>query len=145
MRPKTPGSDGGPNVASKYYVIGGEYADTDFTTLAEGRSEERYGPFATEKEAHDFWRGITGRTVDNAMVRYRIRPDEELRGKAYYVVGGEYSDTTFREIAPDRVLETYGPFTRREARDFWRGITGRTVDSALTRYDIRTEEELDRP
>jgi len=129
-------------VASKYYVIGGEYADTSFTALADDNSEERYGPFKTEKEAHDFWRGITGRTVDNAMIRYRIRPDEELRGQAYYVVGGEYADTSFARIAPDRTLETYGPYTRPQALDFWRGITGRTVDSALTRYEILAEEQL---
>ncbi len=126
---------------SKYYVVGGEYADTSFMSIADGKSEEIYGPFA-EREANDFWRSITGKTVDNAMIRYRIRPDEKLEGKAYYVVGGEYADTSFTAIAAGKTLETYGPFTRREALDQWRAITGRTVDSAMTRYDIAPEEEV---
>lgn len=126
---------------TNYYVVGGEYADTCFSSIVEGKDEEAYGPF-NEREAHDFWRAITGKTVDNAMVRYRIRPDEALPGKAYYVVGGEYADTSFTAIATGKRLEFYGPFTRQEARDFWRSITGKTVDSAMTRYDIATEEEL---
>lgn len=126
---------------TKYYVVGGEYADTSFTQIVEGRAEETYGPF-DEKGAHDFWRSITGKTVDNAMIRYRIRPDEALPGKAYYVVGGEYADTSFSRVAGGKQIEVYGPFTRQEARDYWRAITGRTVDCAMTRYDIANEEEV---
>lgn len=126
---------------TKYYVIGGEYADTSFTRIVDGKDEEIHGPFG-EREAHEFWRAITARTVDNAMVRYRIRPDESLPGKQYYVYGGEYADTGFSRLAEGRTLEVYGPFTRQEARDHWRAITGKTVDSAMTRYDIASEEEL---
>lgn len=126
---------------TKYFVVGGEYADTSFTQIAEGKQEEVFGPFG-EQEAHDFWRGITGRTVDNAMVRYRIRPDEALGGKSYYVVGGEYADTSFSRIANGKSLEIYGPFTRPEALDHWRAITGKTVDCAMTRYDIAPEDEV---
>lgn len=124
-----------------YYVIGGEYADTTFTVIAGGGSEERYGPFS-EKDAHDTWRALTGKTVDNALIRYRVRPEEEVGGAVWHVVGGEYADTDFVRIASGHKLETYGPFTRPEARAVWRSITAKTVDSALTRYDIVTAEEL---
>ncbi len=127
---------------NKYYVVGGEYADTSFTRIAEGKEEEVYGPFS-EKDAHDFWRGITGKTVDNALIRYRIRPDEALPGQAYYVYGGEYADTSFSRIAEGRKMEVYGPFTRDEARGYWRAITGKTVDDAMARYDIATEDEIE--
>jgi hypothetical protein len=125
--------------SANYYVIGGEYADTTFTALAPGASEERYGPF-TEKEAHDTWRALTGKTVDNALVRYRVKPEEDVSGAVWYVVGGEYTDVDFVRLA--QKLETYGPFGRPEALAVWRSITAKTVDSALTRYDIVTAEEL---
>lgn len=121
----------------KFYVVGGEYADTAFTTPAPGAELETHGPF-TEKEAHDFWRDITGKTVDNAMVRYVVRAAEDLAGKTYYVVGGEYADTSFTQMAPGKEMEVYGPFERSQAMDFWRGITSQTVDSALHRYDIES-------
>jgi hypothetical protein len=126
---------------TRYFVVGGEYADTTFTQIADGHEEQTFGPFS-EQEAHDFWRGITGRTVDNAMVRYRIRPDEALAGPAYYVVGGEYADTTFTRIAPGKELQVFGPYTRPDALSHWRAITGKSVDCAMTRYDIASEEEL---
>lgn len=125
--------------AKKFYVVGGEYADTSFTTIVEGKELETYGPY-DEKEAHDFWRHITGQTVDNAMVRYVVKADEELSGKQYFVVGGEYKSTDFTEVADGKELEVYGPFERQQAMDFWRGITSQTVDSALHRYDILGED-----
>jgi hypothetical protein len=124
-----------------YYVVGGEYADISFSTIAAGCKEERYGPFS-EKEAHDTWRALTGKTVDNALVRYRIRPEAELDDQSWFVVGGEYADTEFQKVAPGQRLEDYGPFSRNEALAVWRSITAKTVDSALTRYDIVTADEL---
>ncbi len=128
---------------TKYFVVGGEYADTSFTRMADGREEERYGPF-DEQAAHDFWRKITGQTVDNAMTRYVIRPNEEVEGRAYWVVGGEYADTSFTRMAEGHALEKYGPFTRKEALEHWRKVTGRTVDNAMARYDVVGEDELER-
>lgn len=125
----------------KYYVIGGEYSDTTFTAITAGGSEERLGPFS-EKEAYDTWRALTGKTVDNALIRYRIRPAEEGDGSTWFVVGGEYAGTEFVKIAPGRQLETYGPFSRGEALAVWRSITAKTVDSALTRYAIVTPEAM---
>lgn len=127
-------------MAKQYYVIGGEYADTSFTTIAEGKTEERYGPFP-EKEAHDTWRGLTGKTVDNALIRYRVKPADEAMADQWFVVGGEYSSTAFDTIAAGCKLETYGPYTRPEALAVWRAITGKTVDNAMCRYDIVTAEE----
>jgi hypothetical protein len=60
------------------------------------------------------------------------------------VVGGEYADTTFQVIAPGKTKEVHGPFSRQEALNKWRELTGKTVDSALTRYDMCTGEELTR-
>lgn len=128
-------------MAEQYYVVGGEYADTTFTQIAPGHVEERFGPFA-EREAHECWRALTGKTADNAMVRYFIRCEEDVCPGQWYVVGGEYADTTFQRIAPGRHLESYGPYSRAQALERWRALTGRTVDSAMTRYDLCSAEEL---
>ena len=126
-----------------FYVVGGEYADTSFTKPASDTALETHGPF-TEQEAHSFWRSITGKTVDNAMVRYFVKAADEVNAGEYYVVGGEYADTSFSPsaMAAGKGLETYGPFSRQQAMDFWRGITSQTVDSALHRYDITTTKPV---
>lgn len=124
-----------------YYVIGGEYADTTFSMIAEGKTEERHGPFS-EKEAHDVWRALTGKTVDNALIRYRVRPDESEASDLWFVVGGEYASTEFAKIAAGHKLETYGPYPRPEALAVWRAITSKSVDNAMARYDIVTAEEM---
>lgn len=55
-----------------YWVIGGEYADTNFTRLRDGAKLERYGPFASYEAARKEWLGRTMQTIDNALMRYRI-------------------------------------------------------------------------
>lgn len=130
-------------MAKQYYVIGGEYADTSFTKIAEGKTEERYGPFL-EKEAYDTWRGLTGRTVDNALIRYRVKPaDDAGTADQWFVVGGEYASTAFDQIASGAKREIYGPFARPEALAVWRSITAKSVDNAMCRYDIVTAEEAE--
>jgi hypothetical protein len=119
-----------------FYVVGGEYADTSFTTAAEGQELETHGPY-TQEEAHTFWRSVTGKTVDNAMVRYFVKTAEAMGTGKYYVVGGEYADTSFTVMVDGKEEEVYGPFERQQALDFWRGITSQTIDSCLHRYDIR--------
>lgn len=129
-------------MAKKYYVVGGEYADTAFTQIAAGHKEERFGPF-DEHEAHVCWRALTGKTVDNAMCRYFIRSEgAESVGEEWYVVGGEYADTSFEIIAAGKQLEIHGPFPRQEALNTWRALTGKTVDNAMVRYDLCSAEEL---
>ncbi|MBI3446566.1 MAG: DUF4170 domain-containing protein [Magnetospirillum sp.] len=130
-------------MAKTYYVVGGEYADTSFTVIAPGHAEERFGPFE-EQEAHICWRALTGKSVDNAMVRYFIRSSEDATAEQWYVVGGEYADTTFQEVTEGRTLETHGPYTRKEALEKWRELTGKTVDNALMRFDLFTGAELQR-
>jgi hypothetical protein len=126
----------------KFYVVGGEYADTSFAEIANGQDEERYGPY-TEGEARVVWRALTGKTVDNALVRYRIKPEAEVVDGRFYVVGGEYADTNFVTLAAGHKLESYGPFPRSEARAVWRALTGKTVDNAMVRYNIVGPEELE--
>jgi hypothetical protein len=128
-------------LAHRYYVIGGEYADMSFTVPAAGTQLETHGPFASEREAKVCWRDLTGKTVDNAMVRYFIKAGDDTGGKNYWVVGGEYADTKFTRIAAGKELEVYGPFARDEALGFWRGLAAKSVDDAMMRYDIRENYE----
>lgn len=125
----------------KFYVVGGEYADTNFSLLAGGQIEQRHGPYS-ESEARDVWRSLTGKTVDNALIRYRIKPESEVIGASWYVVGGEYADTNFCTLVDGGKLESYGPYPRAEALAVWRALTGKTVDNAMVRYDIVTIEAL---
>ena len=55
-----------------YYVVGGEFTDTDFRTLIEG-SEERHGPMPKD-QATETWKGLSMRHIDNCMIRYVITP-----------------------------------------------------------------------
>ncbi|MGE0714325.1 MAG: DUF4170 domain-containing protein [Alphaproteobacteria bacterium] len=55
-----------------FWVIGGEYVDTAFTTLAPGRTEERLGPYPTWEAARAAWSGRAFSTVDDCHARYRI-------------------------------------------------------------------------
>ena len=57
---------------ARYWVIGGEYADTSFERLAEGSREERLGPFSSYDDAYDTWRSRARATVDDALIRFRI-------------------------------------------------------------------------
>ncbi len=54
---------------------------------------------------------------------------------AFYVVGGEYRDTSFRELVkPDQVV---GPFDSYEDAYFaWRARAMSTIDQAYARYQI---------
>lgn len=64
---------------SEYWVIGGEYKDTEFDVLAPGVKLERFGPFASYEVARKEWRARTMATVDNALIRYLIIPADALR------------------------------------------------------------------
>lgn len=55
-----------------YWVIGGKYTDTDFNVLADGGTEERYGPFDTEEAAQNEWKARSMAAIDDAYARYRI-------------------------------------------------------------------------
>lgn len=125
----------------RFYVVGGEYADTSFTTPAPGTKLDTYGPFGTEREAKVRWRELTGQSIDNAMVRYFLTSDEDTGKKTHWVVGGEYADSTFTRLAAGKELEVYGPFAQGEALGFWRALASKSIDDALMRYDIRENYE----
>jgi hypothetical protein len=57
---------------AQYWVIGGEYTDTDFKTLSKEQQLEEYGPFHTYEAARKEWQARNMARIDNAMVRYRI-------------------------------------------------------------------------
>lgn len=127
----------------RYWVVGGEYRDTSFTAFAPGKAEERLGPFATYDEALKAWAGRAWATVDDAHSRYSILTEESGAAAAtrYWVVGGEYADTTFTRPAPGKTLERLGPFaTPEEAHKAWAGRAWATVDDAHTRYRIEIEQ-----
>jgi len=57
---------------TRYWVVGGEYTDTTFATLAPGKREERIGPFDDYDEAYKIWFARARATVDDATIYYRI-------------------------------------------------------------------------
>ncbi len=122
---------------ARYWVIGGEYADTNFEAIAGGGAEERHGPFASRPEALAKWQQLAWSTVDNAHARYRIEqePDAEA-ARRYWVVGGRYTDTNFVTPA-DGAESWYGPFGSYEmAKAEWGRLAWQSVDDALARWRI---------
>ena len=126
----------------RYWVIGGEYADTSFEQIAGGGVEDRLGPFGSYAEAKAEWQARAWASVDSAHARYRI--EEEADAPSFWVVGGKYKDTHFREPA-DPAGETWsGPFPTYEAAKMeWARLAWPSVDDALVRY--RIESRVARP
>jgi hypothetical protein len=59
------------------------------------------------------------------------------RGMAYWVVGGEYTDTRFETLVPGGELECHGPFARYEqAHEIWASRAWATVDDCHTRFRL---------
>ena len=56
--------------AQRFWVVGGEYADTNFQTLTSS-SPTVAGPFDSETEARTVWRGLYDRPC-SALTRYSI-------------------------------------------------------------------------
>ena len=57
--------------------------------------------------------------------------------KQFWVVGGEYTDVTFQDMAPGKAPECYGPFSSYDlARKEWQARTMATIDNALMRYRV---------
>jgi hypothetical protein len=128
-------------MGSRYWVVGGEYTDTDFSHVVAGTAEERLGPYDDYQSAHAAWQARAWATVDNATKRYRIL---EVPGptapKRYWVIGGEYQDTGFRQLVSGAQEERYGPFPSYDiAHDDWQKRAWATVDTATKRYRIVEE------
>lgn len=65
-----------------YWVVGGEYIDTNFEAAAPGKELERHGPFENYKSAYEVWSSRAWATVDNALCRFRIlKHDDDVNGE----------------------------------------------------------------
>ena len=121
-------------MADVYWVRGGVFTDTDFATLADGARPVNLGPFDTYDEAVAVWRGKSMEHVDDAYARFSI---ERERHEEYWVVGGVYTDTSFKTIASGDGETRIGPFqTLEEARAEWKARAMSSVDDACARYRI---------
>jgi hypothetical protein len=125
---------------ARFWVIGGEYADTNFEAIAGGGAEERHGPFASRQDALAKWQQLAWTTVDNALARYRIEQEQEEAARRYWVVGGRYTDTNFATPV-DGAESWYGPFGSYDAaKAEWSRLAWQTVDDALARWRIEQIE-----
>jgi hypothetical protein len=125
---------------SRYWVVGGEYADTAFKAIANDGKEERLGPFDSYEAAKAAWQARAWASVDNAHARYRI--EEEGAEPAYWVVGGRYKDSRFTECADPAGETWHGPYASYDdARVVWGRLAWASVDDALARYRIESHRK----
>ncbi|MDJ0948079.1 MAG: DUF4170 domain-containing protein [Alphaproteobacteria bacterium] len=118
----------------RYWVIGGEYTDTSFTSIVGGDVEQRYGPFESYDKAKAIWAGLSMAQVDNAHVRFRI---EHEGVSQFWVVGGTYTSTDFTSTVGGAPEDRIGPFESYEdALTEWRKQAWATADNGLVRYRI---------
>lgn len=61
---------------AKYWVVGGEYASTDFREMLHGGEPQKFGPFASYDEARAVWLAKSWATVDNCHARFTILRDD---------------------------------------------------------------------
>jgi len=61
----------------------------------------------------------------------------------YNVIGGEYADTSFTDLAPGAVQQRFGPLPHAEAMALWRSLSAKSVDNCMIRYYVRAIEEED--
>ncbi|MDZ4736594.1 MAG: DUF4170 domain-containing protein [Rhodospirillaceae bacterium] len=71
---------------ARYWVVGGRYTDTRFSTPAEGE-EIWHGPFESHDDAKAAWGRLAWQSVDDALSRWRIErlvgdPPAAASGKA---------------------------------------------------------------
>ena len=55
----------------RYWVVGGEYSNTSFTTLKSGHPDVA-GPFDTREEARAAWKRLSEKTRSCATAKYAI-------------------------------------------------------------------------
>jgi hypothetical protein len=128
---------------SRYWVIGGDYTDTGFHDLVPGTEEDVLGPFDNYEAAHTAWQAKAWSTVDSCTKRYRIVEDRgRTKVRRFYVIGGDYIDTHFRQLAPGSQEERDGPFDSYEqAHKAWQSKAWSTVDACTKRFRIVEEVE----
>ena len=121
-------------MAKRYWVVGGEYADTDFTTIVGGGAPERHGPYDIYEAARTEWARLSWEHIDDAHMRYTIETED---ARAWWVVGGEYADTGFETIADGGAEQRHGPFrSQQEAQAEWARLSWAHIDDAHVRYRI---------
>ncbi len=121
-------------MAERYWVVGGEYTDTKFTEIAGGGTVERHGPHADYAAAKDEWARLSWAHIDDAHVRYTIETETP---SDYWVIGGEYTDTGFTEIAGGGIEQRLGPFESYQAAQAeWSRLSWQHIDDAHVRYRI---------
>ncbi len=121
-------------MAQRYWVVGGEYTDTAFRKIAGGGEPDRHGPFDSYDAARAAWAELSWTHIDDAHVRYTI---ETEAARAYWVVGGEYTDTGFDRLADGKAEERHGPFSDyRGAQAEWQRLSWKHIDDAHVRYRI---------
>jgi Domain of unknown function (DUF4170) len=55
----------------------------------------------------------------------------------YWVIGGEYTDLSFKTLVPGAREERHGPFaTYKDAYDMWQSRARATIDDAMVRFRI---------
>ncbi len=117
-----------------YWVIGGTYTDTTFTHIVGGDAEQKIGPFPDYDTAKTVWAKLAWENVDDAHTRYRILHEA---ADEFWVVGGAYSSTDFKEMANGGEEERIGPFeTYEAAKAVWQRKAWESVDDAHVRYRI---------
>ena len=66
---------------------------------------------------------------------------DEFLAMSFWVVGGEYTNTSFREVVPGKKEERLGPFaTYDQAMEAWSARAWATVDDCNSRYHIVQDE-----
>lgn len=120
-------------MAESYWVVGGEYTDTEFRDIAGGGPEERHGPFGDLAGARAEWAARSMKFVDSAFVKYRI---EHAGSHHYWVVGGRYRNTDFVDIESGQE-KRMGPYQDYAgALEEWRARSMAEIDDAHVRYRI---------
>ncbi|MFT0891196.1 hypothetical protein [Pseudochelatococcus sp. G4_1912] len=65
---------------SRYWIVGGEYSDTDFQNIIPG-TEQISGPFNSRDDVEEEWRRISERHRSQALMRFSIASERMMAGK----------------------------------------------------------------
>ena len=127
----------------RYWVIGGNYADTKFDRMQDGgrsRSTVRSRPMKRRRP--------NGNAARGAPSTMPARATGSRRTRAIPVLGGwrALADSKFDEPAAGGGEEWHGPFkTYEDAKIEWSRLAWSTVDDAMSRYRIEKLAYGERP
>lgn len=60
----------------RYWVVGGDYACTGFSSLKDGHAAQAIGPFEDRAKAEQAWREVSRDTRSKATARYAITAEQ---------------------------------------------------------------------